>query len=78
MRKIQLIWEFRGPDAVKTAEHHAVHLNEYVENQDYIIKLVGSEVINETCALATMVILEKDILEFRDTLKPQRAIYLED
>ena len=78
MKKIQLIWEFRGPDAEKTAEHHAVHLNEYVEKQDYVLKVVDSEAINESYAVATMVILEKDMLEFRDTLKPQRAVYWDE
>ena len=78
MKKIQLIWEFRGPDAKKTAEHHAVHLNEYVEKQDYVLKVVDSEAINDSYAVATMVILEKDMLEFRDTLKPQRAVYWEE
>ena len=78
MKKIQLIWEFRGPDAEKTAEHHAIHLNEYVEKQDYPLKQVGSEAINDSYAVATMVIMEKDMLEFRDSLKPQRAIYWEE
>lgn len=78
MKKIQLIWEFRGPDAEKTAEHHAIHLNEYVDKQDYALKQVGSEAINDSYAVATMVIMEKDMLEFRDSLKPQRAIYWEE
>ena len=25
-RKIKLIWDFRGPDAQATAEHHTIHL----------------------------------------------------
>ena len=29
MRKLKLIWDFRGPDALKTAEHHEIHLKEY-------------------------------------------------
>ena len=78
MKKIQLIWEFRGPDAEKTAEHHAIHLNEYIDKQDYPLKKVGSEAISESYAVATMVIMEKDMLEFRDSLKPQRAIYWEE
>lgn len=78
MKRIQLIWEFRGPDAEKTAAHHAVHLNEYVVKQDYIIKETASEAVNASYAVATMIILEKDMLEFRDTLKPQRAVYCED
>ncbi|MEY2922072.1 MAG: hypothetical protein RL108_694, partial [Bacteroidota bacterium] len=25
MDKIKLIWDFRGPDAAKIAEHHEIH-----------------------------------------------------
>jgi hypothetical protein len=29
-RKIKLIWDFRGPASAKTAEHHEIHLKEYI------------------------------------------------
>jgi len=28
-RKIKLLWDFRGPDAKATAEHHTIHLKEF-------------------------------------------------
>ena len=31
MEKIKLIWNFRGPDAAKIAEHHEIHLKEYIQ-----------------------------------------------
>ena len=30
MRKLKLIWDFKGPDSEKTAAHHLIHLDEYV------------------------------------------------
>ena len=34
-KKIKLIWDFRGPSALQTAEHHALHLNEYLNLENY-------------------------------------------
>jgi len=28
-RKIKLIWDFRGPEALEIARHHVVHLEEF-------------------------------------------------
>ncbi|MGB7394218.1 MAG: hypothetical protein WA913_07490, partial [Pricia sp.] len=28
-RQLKLIWDFRGPAAAKTAEHHEKHLQDY-------------------------------------------------
>jgi len=33
-KKIKLIWDFRGPTAKKTAEHHTIHLKEYIESEE--------------------------------------------
>ena len=30
-RQIKLIWDFRGAAAEKTAEHHVIHLKQYIE-----------------------------------------------
>ena len=37
MRKIKLLWDFRGPDALETAKHHTIHLKEFaaMENLSY-------------------------------------------
>ena len=40
MRKIKLIWDFRGEAAAKTAEHHLIHLNEYLENEKIILEII--------------------------------------
>ncbi|MGL1889749.1 MAG: hypothetical protein OCD76_24760 [Reichenbachiella sp.] len=30
-KKVKMIWDMRGGDAKGTAEHHAIHLKEYVQ-----------------------------------------------
>jgi len=32
-RQIKLIWDFRGQAAVKTAEHHEIHLKEFLDKK---------------------------------------------
>jgi hypothetical protein len=72
-RKIKLIWDFRGEAAAKTAEHHAIHLNEYLENEKLLVEKMGFEILNEMHAIAFMVVEEKDMIRFRDVLKPHRG-----
>ena len=77
-RKIKLIWDFRGEVAAKTAEHHEIHLKEFIENEKFSIKITGFEVINDMYAIAFMVVTDDNMIQVRDTLKPHRGeIYLE-
>jgi hypothetical protein len=72
-RKIKLIWDFRGEAAAKTAEHHAIHLNEYLENEKRTLEKTGFEILNEMHAIAFVVVEEKDMIPYRDALKPHRG-----
>jgi hypothetical protein len=72
-RKIKLIWDFRGESAAKTAEHHAIHLNEYLENEKRTLEKTGFEILNEMHVIAFVVVEEKDMIRFRDALKPHRG-----
>ena len=74
MRKIKLIWDFRGPDALKIAEHHAKHLKEYIVIQNLNCELIGFENLTEVYAIAFMVVEEPDALSLRNTLKPHRGL----
>lgn len=73
MRKIKLIWDFKGEAAAKTAEHHLIHLNEYLENEKINLEKTGFEILNEMHAIAFIVVEEKDMITFRDVLKPHRG-----
>jgi len=73
-RQIKLIWDFRGPNALLTAQHHEIHLKDFIKTenlQDW--NITGFQKINEMHTLAFWVIPESEILKFRDILKPHRA-----
>ena len=72
-RKIKLIWDFRGEASAKTAEHHDIHLKEYLDEEKITLEKTGFEIINEMHAIAFIVVEEKDMVRFRDVLKPHRG-----
>ena len=74
MRKVKLIWDFRGPDALKIAEHHAKHLKEFVSIKNFNIDQMGSEALTDVHAIAFMVVEEPEVIALRDILKPHRGL----
>ena len=72
-KKIKLIWDFRGTQAHKIAEHHCVHLKEFAtkENLDFIE--AGFMLVTEMHSIAFITVAEKDMKIFRDALKPHRG-----
>lgn len=73
MRQIKLIWDFRGPAGAKTAEHHEIHLKEYIQIEKLPVNITGHEAINDMHAIAWMVVNESDMITVRDALKPHRG-----
>lgn len=78
MRKIKLIWDFRGPAGAKTAEHHEIHLKEYIVAEELPLNITGYELINEMHAIAFMVVTDDYMIAVRDTLKPHRGELYEE
>ena len=72
-RKIKLIWDFRGPAAEKTAEHHGKHLEEFNRIEKTALNIIGYEHINEVHSVAYMVVNEDEMISVRDALKPHRG-----
>ena len=72
-RKIKLIWDFRGPDAARTAEHHDIHLKQYIAIEKLDLNITGFETINELYAIAFMVVTDENMIMVRDALKPHRG-----
>ncbi len=73
MRKIKLIWDFRGPTSAKTAEHHEIHLKEYIAMEQLPITITGFEILNDLHAIAFMVVTDENMIQTRDALKPHRG-----
>ncbi len=73
MRKLKLIWDFRGPVSEKTAQHHLIHLKEYINLNALDISITGIETQSDMHSLAFLVVDEADMKPIRDALKPHRG-----
>ena len=73
MRKIKLIWDFKGPNSLGIAKHHCIHLKEFVQNETLNFFEIQYEEINPMWTLSFITINEEDISIFKEALKPHRA-----
>jgi hypothetical protein len=73
IRQIKLIWDFRGQASAKTAEHHEIHLKEYISIEKLPLNITGFEIKNEMHAIAFMVVTDENMISVRDALKPHRG-----
>lgn len=72
MRKIRLLWDFRGPDSFETAQHHVIHLKEFaqLENKPFLESTVIEQ--NKYVNSAFIIISEEYLDLFKNALKPHR------
>ena len=61
--KIRLVWDFRGVDALKTAEHQLTHLVEFMIKEDISYLDKSSEQISEL--LICSIIIKDSDLDFK-------------
>jgi hypothetical protein len=71
--KIKLIWDFFGSHSKKTAEHYEIHLKEFLNSINYPLVDTGIENVSENHFTAYILVYEKDMIMFRDKLKPNRG-----
>jgi len=71
--RIKLIWDFRGPDAQKIAEHHVVHLKEFAASENLSASVSGVERISELHSMAFLVVDSHQMIQTRDALRPHRG-----
>ncbi len=72
-RKIKLIWDFRGPEALEIAKHHCIHLEEFSKKENLTYHEITSNQISEMYSIACITVDETDMITFRDALKPHRG-----
>lgn len=72
-RQLKLIWDFKGPNAEKTAEHHEIHLRDFIKMNPEFDYKTGVEKIVDFQHIAFMIVDEKDKKPIRDRLKPHRG-----
>lgn len=73
-RKIKLIWDLRGPEAQQIAEHHAIHLREFSEKEQLPYVEAGTQQLSQMHCMAYIVVMEENMITFRDALIPHRAL----
>lgn len=73
MERVKMIWDFRGPNAQKIAEHHKIHLDEFIQKEKLKDIETGTETISEMHHTAIMIIYPKDVDSLRSILKPHRG-----
>ncbi len=73
MRQLKLIWDFKGPDALKIAEHHNIHLKEFIKIEKLDLNITGINTINDMHTIAFLVVYEDQMKPIRDALKPHRG-----
>lgn len=73
MRKLKLIWDFHGPDANQIAQHHVIHLKQYIQLEKLDIPLTGTEKFSDLHSIAFLVVEEAFMKPIRDALKPHRG-----
>ena len=73
MRKLKLIWDFYGIDAEKIAEHHEIHLKEYIKLEKLDLNITGFENLSDSHTIAFLVVEENMMKPIRDALKPHRG-----
>lgn len=71
--KIKLIWDFRGPDAHAIAQHHKIHLDEYVTIEKTPNTISGVEQLSELHSIAFLTVEKENMIAVRDALKPHRG-----
>ena len=72
-RKLKLIWDFKGPNGLKTAEHHCIHLKDFANLEQLNYHEVNSLEITDMHSIAFITVDEIDMKTFRDALKPHRG-----
>lgn len=79
MRKLKLIWDFKGPDSLKIAQHHEIHLKEFIVIEKLSLNITGFETISDMHTIAFMVVNDDEMPPVRDALKPHRGqVYNQD
>lgn len=72
-RKLKLLWDFKGPVSLKTAEHHCIHLKEFALIKKLHFYKIDIITISEMHTIAYITVDEIDMKTYRDALKPHRG-----
>ena len=75
--KAKLVWIFSGEGALKTAEHHLIHLKEYSHREKVDVIEFGTEEKTEFISIAFMIVAKDLVNDLRQSLKPHKGFLVE-
>ena len=75
--KAKLVWSFSGVGALKTAEHHLIHLQEYSKSENVEVVKFGTEQQTKFIAIAFMIVSRDLVNDLRRSLKPHQGFLVE-
>ncbi len=75
--KNKLIWKLSGRDALKIAEHHLIHLSEYMQSNNIVVIDKGIELISEFSAISFVIIDNAFVEKVRVDLNPHKVFFIE-
>ena len=73
MEKVKMLLDFRGPNAQKIAEHHKIHLDEFIQKEKLLDIKTGTEKLSEYHHTAIMIVPHEHVTSLRAILKPHRG-----
>ena len=73
MRRLKLIWDFKGSAGKQTAIHHEKHLKEYAFAEALSDPISGVVQLSELHSYAFLVVNDDQMKAVRDALKPHRG-----
>ena len=75
--KAKLVWSFSGEGALKTAEHHLMHLKDYSKTERVEVIEFGTEQQTKFTAIAFMIVSKDLVNDLRKSLKPHKGFLVE-
>ena len=72
---VELIWEFRGPAAKATAQHHLIHLAEFAKSEQLDSTVMELVEQRPQYFQAIWVVAPEHVDDLRTRLKPHRGRY---
>lgn len=76
-RKLKIIWDFRGINSLKIAEHHVIHLKEFARTEHLTIENICFKEVSDIHSIAYIITDEAVLHQIKHRLKPHRAEWLE-
>jgi len=76
--KVKLIWKFYGPDCVKTANHHLIHLIDFIEENGVEFFENGVDTKKSGTSETYIIVSKENVDSLRKTLKPHKGVLLKN